>query len=445
MNEIAYWIWLLRTLGPGAATADILQYFGSARGLYEAGSTEWRLSGLLTASQITALTRYSPSESGDVMRTCVENGWQIVTPDSPLYPPRLRELRNFPPVLFVCGDERVLARDVQIAMVGTRKASTYGRRVATLLASALAEAGAVIVSGGALGIDSAAHMGALSAHGKTVAVLGCGLGTDYLRENAALRTEIAKNGALISEFLPFSPASKVTFPMRNRIISGMTLGTVVIEAGERSGSLITARYALEQGRDVFAVPGDIISSAFTGANKLIRDGAKPVFTPLDILEEYVYTYSEGLHVEGADRSLGEMLREHERRAAALAQKPPAGRSAEHSAGGRDPASARANVHMPAHTGAQAKSPESAGAPAQAPQAEFVPLPETASERAKTVYAALGEGLHIDDLRVKTGFPVSVCLAALTELELCGCVRSSQGRKYRKIRVSGENGERSDTP
>lgn len=441
MNEIAYWIWLLRTLGPAAATADILRYFGSARGLYEAGSAEWRLSGLLTPSQITALTKYSPSESGGIMRTCVENGWQIVTPDSPLYPPRLRDLRNFPPVLFVCGDARVLTHDVQIAMVGTRKASTYGRRVAVLLASALAEAGAVIVSGGALGIDSAAHMGALSAHGKTVAVLGCGLGTNYLRENAALRTEIAKNGALISEFLPFSPASKVTFPLRNRIISGMTLGTVVIEAGERSGSLITARYALEQGRDVFAVPGDIISSAFTGANKLIHDGAKPVFTPLDILEEYVYTYSEGLHLEGAGRSLGEMLREHDRRAAASAPTTPAKRAARVCA----PANTRANAHMSENTGAQAKSPESADAPTQSPQAEFVPLPETASERAKTVYAVLGEGLHIDDLRAKTQLPVSVCLAALTELELCGCVRSSQGRKYRKIRVSGENGERSDTP
>lgn len=441
MNEIAYWIWLLRTLGPAAATADILRYFGSARGLYEAGSAEWRLSGLLTPSQITALTKYSPSESGGIMRTCVENGWQIVTPDSPLYPPRLRDLRNFPPVLFVCGDARVLTRDVQIAMVGTRKASTYGRRVATLLASALAQAGAVIVSGGALGIDSAAHMGALSAHGKTVAVLGCGLGTNYLRENAALRTEIAKNGALISEFLPFSPASKVTFPLRNRIISGMTLGTVVIEAGERSGSLITARCALEQGRDVFAVPGDIISSAFTGANKLIHDGAKPVFTPLDILEEYVYTYSEGLHLEGAGRSLGEMLREHDRRAAASAPTTPAKRAARVCA----PANTRANAHMSENTGAQAKSPESADAPTQSPQAEFVPLPETVSEQAKTVYAALGEGLHIDDLRAKTQLPVSVCLAALTELELCGCVRSGQGRKYRKIRVSGENGERSDTP
>lgn len=415
MNDTAYWIWLLRTLGPAAATADILHYFGSARGLYEAGSTEWRLSGLLTAAQITALSKYSPSESGGIMKTCVDNGWQIVTPDSILYPQRLRNIHNFPPVLFVHGDARVLGSDVQLAMVGTRKASNYGRRVATLLSRALSKAGAVIVSGGALGIDSAAHMGALSAGGKTVAVLGCGLGTDYLRENAALRAEIARNGAVISEFLPFSPASRTTFPMRNRIISGMTLGTVVIEAGERSGSLITARCALEQGRDVFAVPGDIISSAFTGANKLIRDGAKPVFTPLDILEEYVYTYSEGLHLEGAERTLGEMLRESAARAAMPASKAPV-----RSAGG------------------PAAAPETAETKAKADNAPFVELPKTVGSYARKVYAALGDGLHIDELSAKTRLSVPTCLAALTELELFGCVTLCQGRKYKKVRKSGEN-------
>lgn len=398
MNDDIYWIWLLKCFGSAAAIDDIIRYFGSARGLYEAGSTEWRLSGLLTAKQIAALSKWSPSQSGDVLKACRENGWEILTPQSIYYPQRLREIRNFPPVLFLKGDKEVLLRDVKLSIVGTRRASNYGLRVARLLAEALSEAGAVVVSGGALGVDSAAHAGALHAHGKTIAVLGCGLGTDYLRENAGLRKEISRNGALISEFLPFSPASRTTFPLRNRIISALSLGTVVVEAGEKSGSLITARLALEQGRDVFAVPGDIVSSAFTGANKLIHDGAKPVFTPLDILEEYVYTYPEEINTVHADRTLGEMLRHGEQ-------------SAPHrfSAQGGTAKTAVPNTARP-----------------------HVPLPESATGTAQSVYAALDTARHIDELSEKTGLPVSACLSALTELELYGCVRLTEGKKYEKV-------------
>lgn len=396
MNDTAYWIWLLRTLGPAAVLEDIIQIFGSARGLYEAGRAEWRLSGVLTAKQMDALAKFSPSESGGVIKACTENGWQILTPDSLAYPARLRSLRNFPPVLFVNGNAGVLREEVMLSMVGTRKASNYGLRVASLLSGALSKAGAVVVSGGALGIDSTAHMGALRAGGKTIAVLGCGLGTDYLRENAGMRAQIARNGAVISEFLPFSPASRTTFPMRNRIISGLSLGTVVVEAGIHSGSLITARCAMEQGRDVFAVPGDLISSAFTGANKLIHDGAKPVFTPLDILEEYVYTYQSKLNTEGAERTLGEMLR--------------------------------------GNNGTHGKSvPQKSEKPSVPPAAPApkAALPQTASEHARAVYRALLSGeRHIDELSAQTGLPVSVCLAALTELELCGCTELTQGKKYR---------------
>lgn len=399
MNDTAYWIWLLRTLGPAAVLEDIIQVFGSARGLYEAGRNEWRLSGLLSAKQMDALAKFSPSESGGVMKACVENGWQIVTPDSLEYPQRLRNLRNFPPILFVHGDAGVLREEVMLSIVGTRKASNYGLRVASLLSGALSRAGAVLVSGGALGIDSAAHMGALRAGGKTIAVLGCGLGTNYLRENAGMRAEIARSGAVISEFLPFSPASRTTFPLRNRIISGLSLGTVVVEAGEHSGSLITARCAMEQDRDVFAVPGDIISSAFTGANKLIHDGAKPVFTPLDILEEYVYTYQSKLKIDGAERTLGEMLRE---------------------SGGLRGTSAAAKQAKPSDT----------QIPAPAPKAT---LPQTVSSKAQAVYNALVPGeLHIDELSSRVQLPVGVCLAALTELELCGCAELTQGKKYRII-------------
>lgn len=405
MNDAAFWIWLLRTLGPAAVLQDILQYFGSARGLYEAGSAEWRLSGLLTAKQITALTRFSPSQSADVLRDCAQNGWKLVTPDSLLYPNRLRELRNLPPVLFVWGDETVLLREAQIAVVGTRKASAYGLRVTSLLTEALAKSGMVVVSGGALGVDSAAHEGALRAGGKTIAVLGCGLGTDYLRENGGLRRRIAQNGAVISEFLPYSPASRTTFPLRNRVISALAPGTVVIEAGEHSGSLITARCAMEQGRDLFAVPGDVISSAFTGANRLIRDGAKPVFSPMDVLEEYLYRFPDELHAAETEKSFGELLRENgETRPAAS---PPA-----------------MSAQRRQETAPFTETPQSA------PQGV---LPDTVSDEARTVYRALnGAGKHIDELAEETGLSTAACLSALTELELYGCAALQEGRKYRKI-------------
>ncbi|MGN0520265.1 MAG: DNA-processing protein DprA [Candidatus Fimenecus sp.] len=401
MNDEIYWIWLLRCLGPAAPIADMIEVFGSARGVYEAGTVEWRLSGILTAKQIAALSKYSPSESGGVLRACRENDWEILTPDSVYYPQKLRELRNFPPVLFLQGDKEVLLREVKIAMVGTRKATNYSLRVATALAQSLSAAGVTVVSGGALGIDSAAHSGALRAGGKTIAVLGCGLGTDYLRENAALRREISENGALITEFLPFSPASRTTFPLRNRIISALSLGTVVVEAGEHSGSLITARYAMEQGRDVFAVPGDVISSAFTGANKLIHDGAKPVFSPLDILEEYVYTYSDTINPEAAERVFQTV------------QKLPPHRS------------------VPAH--AENAPAAQKAAPPKASANPVGILPETASKNAQAVYAALGNGeRHIDELCEATALSVGEALAALTELELYGCAALTQGKKYKKI-------------
>ena len=157
-----------------------------------------------------------------------------------------------------------------------------------------------------MGIDSEAHAGAMLAKGRTVAFLGCGLSFDYLKENASLRRAITKYGAVVSESAPFTPASRTTFPIRNRLISGLTLGTLVIEAGIKSGSLITANFALEQGKDVFAVPGDIVRSSFDGANHLIKNGAKPVFSAMDILSEYEYLYGDLIDFSKANVSLADV-------------------------------------------------------------------------------------------------------------------------------------------
>lgn len=215
----------------------------------------------------------------------------------------LFKLPNLPLVLYVDGDLDCLKNRITIAVVGSRKTTRNSACIARALSASMARSGAVIVSGGALGIDSAAHFGALDEKAPTVAVLGCGFNCKYLSENQAMRNDIAKNGAVITEYPPDADALSYHFPFRNRLISGLSYGTVVIEAGAKSGSLITARLALEQGRDVFAVPGDITSTLHVGANQLIRDGAKPVFNAMDILEEYAMRFPEMMDIEKVENEL----------------------------------------------------------------------------------------------------------------------------------------------
>lgn len=382
-----YWIWLSRTLGAGAKIGDMISYFGSPREMYEAGRNEWKLSGLLTAKQISSLSKFSPSESYSIFKACEQNRWHIIDFDSSFYPALLRDLPDFPAVLFADGDYKVLKSAVPIAFVGTRKASEYSKKIAYKLSFSVAGSGAVIVSGGALGIDSASHEGALAANGKTVAVLGNGLGFDYLHQNEDLRRRISNQGVVISEFMPFTEASRTTFPIRNRIISGMSLGTVVIEAGEKSGSLITASLAAAQGRDVFAVPGDIVGSSYNGANNLIRDGATPVFSANDILGSYYYLFPE--------------LKQPDE-----------------------------NTVFESKTVASAFSRQEEEKIEPPRQIQKKECPEALSPDAKKVYAVFSaEELHIDEITEKSGLTPSKTLGALTELEIYGLVKLNNGRKY----------------
>lgn len=211
---------------------------------------------------------------------------RIVTLLDPEYPPLLREIEDPPAVLYVKGEGEIDSRKA-LGIVGTRRASGYGKAVAHRLAAELARLGIIVVSGLALGIDTAAHHGALDGGGTTVAVLGAGLGRIYPAENEGLAQKIEKEGGLIlSEFPILAPPAKWTFPQRNRIISGLSRGVIVVEAPEKSGALITARLALEQGREVFAVPGQVTSFASRGTNRLIQDGARLVMDAEDILSEF---------------------------------------------------------------------------------------------------------------------------------------------------------------
>ncbi len=396
MNGKIYWIWLQHVLGISCSikTDEIVSYFGDAKKLYFAGEYEWKISGIFTPKQIQKLGNKDLSAAQKIIDVCNENGWKTVTPDDGKYPSVLFKLPNFPLVLYASGDLDCLKNRITIAMVGTREPCRNSACIARALAASVTRSGGLIVSGGALGIDSASHMGALDAGGKTVAVLGSGFGTNYLAANEALRNDISKNGLLLTEFPPYTQASRASFPIRNRIISGLCYGTVVIEASERSGSLITANYALEQGRDVYAVPGDIMSSGFTGTNRLISDGAKPVFNAMDVLEEYALRYPELLDIEKIEKTL----------------------------------TMKTYSDPPAKTAVD-DNPQKK----EKGEVKFIKFPEPPllTEDARRIYRAFDRAeMQADELILKTGLSAGAFSSAMTELELFDLVELQAGKLYK---------------
>lgn len=392
MSDRIYWIWLQQTLGISSSikTDEIFSYFGSAKALYYAGENEWRLSGVFTPKQVSKLLNQDLTRAKNIFETCVKNNWQMVTPNDGEYPSLLFKLPNFPMVLYYSGDLDCLKNKISIAVVGTREPTVNSSRAARALSASLTRSGALVVSGGALGIDAMAHQGALDAGGKTVAVLGCGLDCSYPVANVALRRQIEKNGVLVTEYPPGTQATARNFPIRNRIISGLSYGTVVIEAGERSGSLITANYALEQGREVFAVPGEIIFSCFTGTNKLIRDGAKPVFNAYDVLCGYLITHPELLDLTKIETELN------------VTESP----------------SYQVEEGKPSKKKVEEK-------------AQRKPEPEGLSENARKIYRAFEScEMQMEDLIIKTDLGVSAFACAMTELELFDLVELRAGKNYK---------------
>jgi len=234
-----------------------------------------------------------------IIEDCIKNNISIITPVDPNYPKRLSSLADMPLVLYIKGEFPDIDNEAVISIVGPRKISDYGNKAAFSLSKRLSKAGMIIASGGALGADTSAHKGALSVGGKTIAVLGCGICYDYLSENRQMRNDITKNGCLVSEHPPFAAATKYAFPIRNRIVSALSLGTVVIEAGTQSGALITARLANEQGRDVFVIPGNPSLPEYKGSNALLRDGALPLLDANDIFNQYVIQFSDKIDIKKA--------------------------------------------------------------------------------------------------------------------------------------------------
>jgi DNA processing protein len=297
------WIALSFVVGVGSRTAgQLIRTFGAPTACFEASPTQLEAAGLQHES-IAGLHAAGLRERADrELDSLTKLGAQAIVLHDERYPPLLREVYDPPIVLYCRGDlSRAIERPV-LAVVGSRRCSTYGKNAAEMLARELGKRGVTIVSGLARGIDTAAHRGVLDGRGLTIGVLGTGIDSVYPKENRRLAEQIVANGALVTEFPLGTPPLSQNFPYRNRVISGLALGVMVVEGAERSGSLITARLASEQGRDVFAVPGNITSAKSFGPNNLIKDGAKLVQTWSDVVEEFPFDIKS--EILAADRGDG---------------------------------------------------------------------------------------------------------------------------------------------
>lgn len=283
-TDTPWWVAFRGITGVGPVrTQRLLEYFGSLRGAWEAEAALLRtlLEGRVVERIVSERRRADPREELERLR---QEQIQVITLLDDDYPSLLREIPAPPPVLFLKGG--LLETDRRaVAVVGTRRVTSYGREMARQVARDLAAAGVTIVSGLARGVDGIAHQAALEAGGRTIALLGSGVRRIYPAEHRNLAERIKTQGALISDFLPDAPPDGPNFPARNRLISGMSLGVIVIEAPERSGALITVDFAADQGRDVFALPGSTLSSASAGCHRILRDGARLIRDAQDVLDD----------------------------------------------------------------------------------------------------------------------------------------------------------------
>ena len=390
---LKYWVWLAelpRLKGPERLA--LLRHFGSPEELFFADREELLLvEGLPPARAELALNR-DLSAADRILADCQRLGQRIMTIQDAEYPQRLRNIFNPPLVLYVKGRMPVMDEEAAIAVVGTRECTPYGTACGERLGRELAASGAVVVTGLARGVDSAAARGALRAGGTVVGVTGGGLDVVYPPENGDLYADVAATGVLLSEYPPGCPPDKTHFPVRNRIMSGLSVAALVVEAPERSGALITARLALEQGREVYAVPGPIDAPDSVGCNRLIRDGAGLAAEGWDILRDFQERFPEKLRP---------------------ARKLPAW------------------TPLPTRRRAEPRrKPEPAPEPEKAPALRAVSREGLTDDQIALLGVLEPEGpVQVDDLIESTGIPARRVSSALTMLEIDGCVRQHDGKRY----------------
>ncbi|MBE6774817.1 MAG: DNA-protecting protein DprA [Ruminococcaceae bacterium] len=402
MEREIYWLWLQGAVGYAKPVKKLINTFGDAKGVYEA-STEDIAEAQLRGFNHKAAVRIKDEDIEkyyDTYDFCLKHKIRILTPDSEFYPQRLLETENFPLALYVRGDYTCLNAEKALGVIGSRTPSMYGEEATRTIVSQLCENGVLIVSGGAVGIDTIAHRTAIECGGRTVLVMGCGHGSGYLPENSALRKRVAENGALITEFPPFTNVSHGSFPQRNRIISGMTSGVVIAEAARLSGTFSTARHAVRQGRELFVLPGDIKSGNYEGSNQLISEGAKPVFSAKDIIPDakvsVKYAPKTGNPFENIELEASSYKKRGKKKASETEKK--------------EVILAKEEKNLT--------------------KIQKINL-ETISKNAEIVYNIMSDGICVFDGIVReSGLEVRKVLSALTELEMNGAVIKESADTYR---------------
>lgn len=267
--------------------------------------TQFNKKDFIDESDFNSMKSIDKSYLNKIVNDCKNDDITILTIEDDNYPCLLRNISVPPLVLYIKGEMILDDNTPAVCIVGPRKCSEFGKRAAYSLAMRLSMAGMVVVSGAALGCDSFAHRGALDSECKTVALLGCGINYDYLPQNRILRSKIMQNGCLISEYPPDAPTTKYSFLVRNRLMSGLSVATVIIEAPEKSGAINTANHAIEQGKDVFVIPGNPTFEQYKGSNKLLQDGANVLTSARDILEIYASQYPDVINIEKAYKKSGQ--------------------------------------------------------------------------------------------------------------------------------------------
>lgn len=403
MSAVRYWVWLTALHNVRAAALRlVLEHFDGPMEAYFAGADEYdSIPGLLPRER-AALRDKNMEETERILDTCARKGIRILTRQDADYPHRLIQIADAPPVLYVRGHLPYVDEIPVIGLVGTRNASVYGLRMATRLGAELTTAGACIITGLAYGVDSAAARGALLSGGGCIGVLGSAIDVDYPASNAELIADVAATGAVVSEFPPGYPTLRENFPRRNRIISGLASGVCVVEAPARSGALITADLALEQGRDLFAVPGNADNPGCAGSNTLIRDCAKAVMSAQDILSEYEKLFPAlAIRAESMPEPIPVPEPETAPKAPLKGEKAP---STTKSA--IDKAAGMAYIDW---------------------DSRLAGFSET---QQKILRRMIPGEVHVDEIIADTGIPAALVLAELTILSIKGAVEAQPGKHYR---------------
>lgn len=410
-EELVYWLWLHKMYGGTVTFKKLLDRYMDAGNIYRTLKNGRDFFGIAGNVDSEKLNSFTPDDAKRVIDECAQKGWYIIPYDSPDYPSLLRFIKDPPAVLFADGKKELLSSPYTFAVVGTRDCSDSARVSAFRTGLYLSACSVCVVSGGALGVDSCVHEGAVLAPGGTVAVLGRGLGAPPVMKTEYMSDRIRSNGVYVTEYFPDAGTRSFNFPRRNRIISGMCMGTAVVEAAEKSGALITAELAAKQSRRVFAISQDILKSG--GCAALLNSGAIPFGCAGDILAYYMddypawkcddYMLNASVKSDGLEGKLYLVP-------GALTPEEYEGYCTEATASGK--------------AGKAEKTKKSALKPA--PAKEAVPetpavrkeLPEGMSDEAKAVYAVLEKTpVYMDDIQIKTGLGTQEIMCAVTELEL----------------------------